>query len=453
MQKLLEDLGKVPAKRDSAKRFPEGAGIYTFFKGTKPIYIGKAINLKRRVLSYFDLDLEPKTKRMVSEADHLSFILVTNELEALLLEARLIRKYMPQYNIAAKDDKHPLYIIITKEKYPRVITGRKIDLNKEATLAVYGPFPSSTNVHFVLKHLRRIFPYSDHKVGKRGCLYSHIGLCNPCPSEIERIKSEELRIKKRKEYMLNIKKIKSILDGKIGVVKNDLEKDMVVASKNEDYEVAAKIRDQIKRIEYITQPQIPTESYMENPNLYEDIRKKELSDLRKILNSKFLILNSLGRIECFDIAHLAGSNPTASMVTFINGEADKKFYRHFRIRQNKGNSDADSMREVINRRLKHLRDWGKPDLIIVDGGKSQVGIFVRELEGSEIPVVGLAKRYETLVFPVTSDHTTLFKEYRLPKGPALNLVQRIRDEAHRFARKYHHTLISRELTAQNANNN
>jgi excinuclease ABC subunit C len=134
------------------------------------------------------------------------------------------------------------------------------------------------------------------------------------------------------------------------------------------------------------------------------------------------------------------------MVTFVNGEPEKNYYRHFKIRQLESQNDYASMKEVIDRRKNHFADWGKPDLIIVDGGKGQVSVFLRELAGEKIPVVGLAKRFETLVIPVYTDGTIALKEYRFPRGAALNLVQRIRDEAHRFARTYHHKLISKSLT-------
>ncbi len=409
-----------------------------FFKEGIPIYIGKAINLKRRVSSYFEMDLEMKTARMISSAQELSFIQVASELEALLLEAKLIRLYLPKYNVSAKDDKHPLYILITDEKYPRVITVRKIDLNKCPAIANYGPFPSSGNVQTVLKMIRRIFPYADHKLGKRGCLYSHIGLCNPCPSEIEAIKNCELRIKKRNQYLKNIKMVKDVLSSKFDGVRKELLKEMEDASESENYEVAGQIRDQIEKIEYITRPQIPTDFYMQNPDLYEDLRNKELREFQHILNSYFLNLKSLTRIECFDVAHLAGSSAAASMVTFIKGEPDKIFYRHFKIRQDKRQSDIDSLKEVIKRRLKHIEDWGKPNLIIVDGGTAQVNSFHTILLAinADIPVVGIAKNPDRLIIGT--------RKIRL-KGPALNLVARVRDEAHRFARRYHHLLISKDL--------
>jgi excinuclease ABC subunit C len=441
MRDLLRNLPKIKITPDAYRMLPESAGVYVFFKDGLPTYIGKAINLKRRVSSYFDQDLQIKTAKMVGTAQELSYIQVSSELEALLLESRLIRTYMPKYNIAAKDDKHPLYIQITKEKFPRIITARKVAEN-EKNIAFYGPFPSTKNVTSVLRMIRRIFPYSDHKLAKRGCIYSHIGLCKPCPSEIESIGNYKLRIAETRKYWENIRNIKSILDGKIVILKKDLENEMELSSNSENYELAGQIRDQIERIEYITRPQMPTEYYMQNPNLYEDIRKQEIKDLtRVLLNSEFKI-KRLTRIECYDVAHLAGTNATASMVSFINGEADKSFYRHFRIRQDKGNSDVDSLKEVATRRLNHIKDWGKPDLIIVDGGSAQVNIFTEILKNNriDIPVLGIAKNPDRLI---VQDKKIVLK------GNALNLVSRIRDEAHRFARRYHHTLVSKDLTLKN----
>jgi len=440
MEKILPNLPKIPIQKRVWVSLPQSTGIYVFFDKETPIYIGKAINLKARVKSYFNLNLSTKTTQMVNSASSISFIKVESEFEALLLEARLIRNIQPHYNIISKDDKHPLYIAITKEAFPRVITVRKTDL-EGSILARYGPFPSSGNVKSVLKMIRRIFPYSDHKIGKRACLYSHIGLCNPCPNEIV-LSTEYLVLRKKtQEYKKNIKKIKQILDGKIDSVKKEMQKEMEIFSKDQQYEEALIIRNRIEKLEYITRPQMPTDYYLENPNLYEDIRRKELNELSEIL-SKYLISNlsslkSVSRIECYDIAHLAGTNTTASMVTFIDGEPEKKLYRHFRIKQNKTKSDVDSLSEVIKRRKKHFESWGKPDLIIVDGGKAQLAVFLKELEGTGISVIGLAKRYETIVFPNG--------EYRLEPGPAKNLVTRIRDEAHRFARVYHHKLITKNL--------
>jgi excinuclease ABC subunit C len=434
MRKLLESLPKIKIAPDFFKELPETPGVYTYFKNKQVIYVGKAINLKRRISSYFDLNLDPKTAKMIGEATHLSFIRVSSELESLLLEARLIRSYMPRYNIAAKDDKHPLYIRLTKEEFPRVITARKIAEN-ETNLAFYGPFPSSRSVYTVLRMIRRVFPYSDHKIGARGCIYSHIGLCNPCPSEISGIKDKNLKISETKKYKKNIRSIKSILDGKIDGLSQELENEMAKLSNSEDYEDAARVRNQLKHLEYITRPQLPTEFYIENPNLYEDTRNKELWELEHITSIK-----NIKRIECFDIAHLAGSNATASMVTFTNAEPDKDFYRHFKIRSAKGGDDYGSMREVAGRRKKNFASWGIPDLIIVDGGVGQVAAFKEKI--SEVMVVGIAKHPDRLIVGGEKIKLT---------GLALNLISRMRDEAHRFARRYHHKLIS--ISIAHANNN
>ncbi|OGM87659.1 hypothetical protein A2594_01265 [Candidatus Woesebacteria bacterium RIFOXYD1_FULL_41_28] len=441
-------VGSLPKTKLSPRFYldlPENPGVYIYFKDKTPIYIGKAINLKKRVASYFRLTLEVKTKRMIEEADAISYIKVVSELEALLLEAKLIRLYQPKYNIISKDDKHPLYISITKETYPRVITVRKTDLNIIKSIASFGPFPSSGNVKFVLKLIRRIFPYSDHKIGKRACLYSQIGLCDPCPNDIEKIESGEFKNIARRKYLKNIRNIKSFLDGHLEKVRQGMEKEMKINSKNQDFEQAAEMRNKIQKLEYITSPKISVDSYLENPNLYEDVRQKELAEFKKLLIKFLPEIKKLKRIECFDVAHLHGESATASMVTFIEGTADKSFYRHFRIRQKNSQDDYESMREVARRRKKNLEAWGKPDLIVVDGGAGQLSIFLKEFAEDKIPVIGLAKKFETLVIPGGYLGTTDMRNVRLPKGDVLNLVQRIRNEAHRFAQAYHHKLFARSL--------
>jgi excinuclease ABC subunit C len=401
-------------------KLPEVPGVYIFWQKQKRIYIGKSVNLKARLISYLATNLGPKTFKMVSVADKVTYIKVTSELESLLLESYLIKKFKPKYNIISKDDKHALYILITNEKFPRVITSRKS--TNEKILAIFGPFPNSTNVKTILKIIRRIFPYSDHKIGKKPCLNSHMGLCNPCPNTA----------KGNKEYMKNINSIKLVLSRKFNVVRKKLVKEMNALSRQTKYEKATLIREKIKSLDYITQNRIPEEKFLENPNLAEDQKNQEVKELKKILNIK-----SLKRIECYDVAHISGSFATASMVVFINGESEKEYYRHFRIRQPKGNSDYDSMREIAKRRVKHLDDWGKPDLIIVDGGLGQVNIFGNEFKNLNIPIVGIAKNPDRLIFLDG-------KKIRL-SGKALNLVSRVRDEAHRFARRYHHLLLNKNL--------
>lgn len=434
--KTLTRLAKISLNKEKELNLPQVPGVYVFWDKKTPIYIGKAKNLKNRVMSYFASDLETKTRKMISEAIALSYIKVDSELESLLLEANLIRKNQPKYNSISKDDKHPLYIRITGETYPRVITARKIE-EKERNIDFFGPFPSSRSVYSVLRMLRRIFPYSDHKLAKRACLYNHIGLCNPCPNEIEKIKDEKVRAILRKKYLKNISMIRLVLLRKINYVFKILNKEMQRYSKEQKFEEAAYVRDKINHLSYITQPILPTEFFLENPNLYEDIRNKEIKELRNLLVKHIKIPKRLSRIECFDIAHLAGTSPAASMVTFINGETEKTFYRHFRIRGAKKMDDISALREVAKRRIKYLETWGKPDLIIVDGGRGQVSTFYGAFKEYKIAVIGLAKQFEKIIFENGKELN--------PKGDALNLVQRIRDEAHRFARRYHHKLIVRSL--------
>lgn len=440
MQNQIKNLPKLPKLKQNLKHFPESSGIYIFWQENIPIYIGKALNLRNRLDSYFALRLAPKTSRMVSEANSISFLEVSSELEALILEAKLIRLNQPRYNFALKDDKHPLYIKITKESYPRVITSRKIEKG-EKVINYFGPFPSSSSVRAVLKMLRRIFPFSDHKLAKRPCLYSHLGLCNPCPNTIEQLKDNKEKQRLAKIYRKNIFRVKRILEGKMQTVRRELEKEMKVFSTKEAYEDAVAIRTQIEKLDYITQPITDVSLFLENPNLVFDIRHEELSLLKKVLIKHINLPEKFSRIECFDVAHLTGTFPTASMVTFSEGEADKNLYRHFRIKQTRAQDDISSMREVARRRAANLDSWGKPDLIVVDGGKAQVGVFKKVFDRLNIPVVGLAKRLETLIVPFNSS----FVEINLASGPALNLLKRVRNEAHRFARTYHHKLIKKSL--------
>lgn len=431
------------------KNLPETPGVYTFWTvNNVPIYIGKAKNLKRRLMSYLLSGLGEKTKNMVSAASYITYIKVGSELEALLLEAKVVRKNKPKYNVSLKDDKKPLYIKVTKDIYPQVLTARKSQVeNLENAKSVYGPFPSSGNVYYVLKMLRRIFPFAQHPIGKRPCMYSHIGLCDPCPNKIEKLENETLKIEKRSLYIKNIRYFNNILSGKFNQVKIKLEKEMNYLAKLERFEEALLVRKKIELLDYITQPITPIDHYLKNPNFLEDVRSLESNRLKNIL-LKYIDIKNIIRIECFDVAHISGSSPTASMVTFINGEPDKTYYRHFRIRSKKTRSDTDSLNEVARRRSKHLVDWGSPDLIIVDGGKGQVTSFTDVFDKTNIPVVGIAKRLETLIIPMKLTNNN-FVEIRLQKSPELNLIQRLRDEAHRFARSYHHKLITRTLINAN----
>lgn len=411
-------------------KLPQVPGVYTFWKEGKPIYIGKSINLKSRLNSYLLPNLGIKTSQMVLEAEEVTYIKVTSELEALLLESSLIKKNQPKYNIISKDDKHDLYIGITAEEFPRILTLRKE--NQIKLKAIFGPFPSSYNVKSILKLIRRIFPYSDHVISKKPCFYNHLGLCNPCPNIISSLKDDQRNILKHR-YLDNIRNIKLILSRRFSSLRNILEKEMNFLASEQRYEEAKDIRDKIRALDYITQEKTSEEKFIENPNLIEDIYDLQLSELKKITG-----INNLERIECFDVAHLSGSAATASMVVMLAGSLENSQYRHFKIRQEKKQSDYDSMKEIALRRFNNLKRWGRPDLIIVDGGSGQVKIFNDRFSESEIPVLGIAKHPDRLVFPDG-------RKIKLT-NKALEIVSRIRDEAHRFARRLHHKNLSALLT-------
>ncbi len=431
--------------RTYIKNFPVNPGVYMFKnKNNETLYIGKAKNLKNRLTSYFSSDLLPRTAKMISQSVSVSVIEVASEFEALLLEAKLVHKYFPKYNIELKDDKSPLYIAISQDKYPRVLILRKSDLQLFEFKKIYGPFTNSTDVKKVLKLSRKVFPFSQHKLGKKGCIYSQIGLCDPCPSNIESAQNKALRLILKTKYNKNIRNLTRFFNGEMNSIKRFLNREMKELSDKNLFEEASAILSKIKAIDYITQPSVSVGAFIENPNFADEVKEKEATHLLQILSKYIKNISKIERIECFDNAHLFGTKPTASMVTFTNGTPNKTFYRHFRLKRSKKFDDMDMMREVLKRRLLHLEDWGVPDLIIIDGGKPQVSVAA-EVIGNKIPFVGLAKQFETLVFKTENG----FEEVRLKRGGARNLVQRIRDEAHRFARRYHHHLIKRELLGKN----
>ncbi len=426
------------------KKVPPTPGVYIFRNNKQqPIYVGMSKSLKNRINSYFLKTLADKTKRMMQEAKYLSWIRVNSEFEALLLEAKLVRMYMPLYNTQLKDDKTPLYIAITQEKYPRVITLRQSELKDLETKLEFGPFVNGNSTKKVLRLIRKIFPYSTHKPQNKPCLYSQIGLCDPCPSTIVNETDPSVRKNLTSQYRKNINQIRKTLSGKLTTVRRELVHEMDSASHAQNYEKAAIILKQIKALDNINTLPVASEIYLKNPNLIEDIRKQELKTLKELLTS-FIKIQSLKRIECYDVAHLAGTYPTASMVTFINGEPDRSLYRHFRVSHKKINNDPLAISQVIKRRQKYYtnlenKGWGKPNLIIVDGGKGQVSEAIK-VEQS-IPIIGLAKRFEQIVIKDKNKYVIV----NVTPGPALNLLKRIRDESHRFAQRYHHKLVEKAI--------
>lgn len=368
---------------------------------------------------------------MVSQIKQIRTIIVSSEIEALLLEANYIKKHKPKYNIRLIDGKNYPLIRISIEKYPKILVARRTDDKKSV---YFGPFPNATAMKLVLKTIRKIFPYqSVTNHAKKICLYYHLGLC-PCPPVFA---SDEFQ----KEYKKTIRHIVDFLNGNTKKIIRDLIKERGALSKNEEFEKANILQNKINAIEVITGPFYKNVFDLDvNPNFLQDLRKKEISDLKEILNKNNVRVINLKRIECFDISNISGTNATGSLVVFTNGEKDSGWYRRFRIRLNKGPDDFAMIQEVLKRRLNHP-EWPYPDLIIVDGGKGQVAsalkvLTIKQFNNIMIPVIGLAKREEIII-------TSSFKEIVLPKdSDALKLIMRIRDEAHRFAITYHRKLRS-----------
>lgn len=424
-------------KATNHEKLPQTSGVYIFRNNRNEIiYIGKAINLKNRVSSYFrDKGTGDKSKKIALNTALIELIEVSSEFEALLIEAKLIRKNKPKYNVIWRDDKSYLYVQITHEEFPRVLTSRK----RGAKGTLYGPFPSGGATRDILKYLRVIFPFCVEKMpAKRVCFYHHLGLCRPCPVEILNSPPELKRILKR-QYLKNIGSIKKILLGDTKKVIRDLTAEMVEASKAHLYEEAALQRDRINNMgKLMDRNNFYYEKYLENPLLIKNRFKKESESLTVLLRNYFEFKSEIKTVECFDISNISGKFATGSLVTFVSSLPEKSRYRHFRIKTLHTPNDFEMLREVFNRRFKHT-DWPLPDLIMVDGGTLQLDVLIKTLQfhGIKIPAISLAKRLEEVCLKKDGKFVII----NLPENtPALNLLKRIRNESHRFALRYHQKL-------------
>lgn len=432
-KKLTAKLAKLPKK--------PGVYLHKNLDG-QIIYVGKAAVLKNRVKQYFQKSRsrDPKTELLVSEIADVDWIEVETELDALFLEAELVRRYLPKYNILLRDDKSLIYIRIDyKSDHPTVsYTRRPLDDGAE----YYGPYIGSTSLKKAMNYLRRVFPYSTH-LGikpKRVCLQYHLGLCPGL---------EEHRTS-LKVYRSNLRKLTQYLKGHRVKLMNDIEKDMKKAAKDQNFELAAKYRNQLHALKSLS-----------GRIVFSD---KEIADINKDVGlydlCKILSLDSVPKkLEGYDISHMQGSNNVASMVVFRNGAPDKASYRKFKLRI-PGNNDFAHIEEVISRRLKHQSKWALPDLMLIDGGKGQLASAIKASKDLDVklPIIGLAKREEEIIVDIENSNikpdysrlrglgarissTNNFVSILLPiNSPAIKLLQRIRDESHRFAVSYHSVL-------------
>lgn len=543
--------------KESLKLLPSLPGCYLYYNSDNEIiYVGKAKILKRRVKSYFNRKHDSvKVNVLVSQIDHLEYIITNTEVEALILESHLIKKHKPKYNILLKDDKKYPYFLITDEDFPRISIVRKRNINQEKG-RYYGPYTNIRAMHSTLDFLKKIFPLRQCKTPKfknRPCLYYHIGKClAPCQNMVT-----------SEEYKAIVHQAELFLSGKQSELMKQLMEQIQKYSAAEQFEKAARLRDSYfdlqktlekqkvvyentklnedvislqhedgilaivimmiregrlidkKDFTYDVEEEDKTEFFatffkeyyntlsLEFPDrivsnelesvgdkaLYEEwlniisgkkvkisygktpqgkelqsladknakviLDNAKLSKMSKIrddfnnigsyLKEKLKLNNFPYRMECYDISHIQGTNTVASMVTFINGLSKKSEYRKFKVKSTEGKPDDFlSMKEVLTRRLSRLgeKGWEKPDLIIIDGGKGQLSSVMQIVEDmgiSGIDFVSLAKRQEEVFLPHTSKSILLPRE-----SSALFLIQRIRDEAHRFAITYHRKLRSKK---------
>lgn len=405
--------------------------------------MGKAKDLKKRVSSYFwreatkragrpfiaKRDLDSKTLALVGKIKSLDFIQVSSEIEAFLLEANLIKKYKPFYNVQFSDDKYYPYIEISYGKAPFVtITRKKSD--KDAFYL--GPYPSSSSLKTVLKLIRKVFPFqSVRNHPKRRCLFYHLGLCPCVPVFPDGLPA----------YRRDLKRIERFLKGDINKLIKELTREQKGYVKKEEFEKAAVIQNQIEKIKLITKENYDPFSYETKSDFYFQRIAKELSDLLEVLNKNGLNIKELNRVECYDISNIQGKNAVGSMVVFKSGDSSNKDYRRFKIYGKSTPDDFLMMKEVLSRRFKH-EEWDFPDLLVIDGGKGQVSAALKVLQNLniDIPLIGLAKREEVIVIP-REGAVENFSEVKIDKYlPAINILRRIRDEAHRFAITYHRLL-------------
>lgn len=452
----------------SDSQIPHKPGIYIYKdKNGKVIYVGKAVDLYSRVSSYFSKSWHDiKTTKLVENIADIETVIVESEIEALILEANLIKKFMPLYNIKLTDDKDYLYIVVTDEEYPKVVTARKKDLIKVKKW--FGPYPSATTVKQTLKRLRRIFPWCQNPgsgawgvarrrittsnvpraISNKACFYYHIGQCpGACVGSVS-----------KEDYNKIIRRFSKFLDGKKQELLEELSNEMELYSKDLEFEQAAKIKRIVEGINYITAPTKIT-NYLINPNFLDDLNQNSLKELQKALNLPQLPV----RIEAYDISNFQGKEATGSMVVLTNGEIDKSQYRRFKIKITGKPNDYAMHAEMMGRRLKHP-EWPYPQLLLIDGGRGQVNavkkvilslskdLLKKRMETdssseftpdsdpgalndiSQIPIYGLAKREEWL-YPPEGEVIKLSK-----RNLGLRLLQKIRNESHRFAITYHKNL-------------
>ncbi|MFK7769877.1 MAG: UvrB/UvrC motif-containing protein [Mariniblastus sp.] len=433
-----ENLTPFENAAKKVRTFPTSPGVYLMknISGVV-IYVGKATNLRSRAGSYFlkAAAEDSRTANWITEIADIDYMDCESEVDALLVESRLIKDIQPQHNKILKDDKSFPYLqISTYEDFPRVEITREPETSG---VKLYGPFPSAGSLRGAVQVLQRIFKFrtcsldidadDDRWKWFRPCLLASIKQCTaPC----------NMRISK-KDYRKDIKRLQMFMAGNKKKLIKQMRDEMFAASKDMNFEEAARLRDEIEMLESLDRRgELDTH---EQPEVFHIDPKKGLNGLRQVLKLK----ETPRTIEGVDIAHLGGGDTVASLVKFIDGMPFKPGYRRFKIKNVKGIDDYRSIHEVVSRRFQRLYDEQDvfPDILLIDGGKGQLSSAVAAFEalGIDPPILlSLAKKNEEIYRPGESEPIILSRH-----AFSLRLLQYVRDEAHRFAQHYHHILRSK----------
>jgi len=436
--------------KDNFSRLPKSCGVYVFKKGRQILYIGKAANIRERVKNHFN-QTAFRSNLFINQAEKIGYIKTDSEfadpadpltsrpasqgstIEALILEAKLIKKYKPKYNIVWRDDKNYFYVGITKEDFPRVFITHQPVFQLKFKIDYIGPFVEGRALKQTLNILRRVFPYRTCKpYSGKSCLWYQLGRCPGSCLLGSRLANEMPKLEQaiKKESQKNARNLKKILEGGKSQVLKGLKTEMKKASKIRNFEKAATVRDQIQALERVLSHARLLETIEPEKSDWEKTEK----EIKKILNIK----KKVSRIEAYDVSNIQGQNATGSMVTFINGRPDKNFYRKFKIQISGKPNDVAMIKEILSRRFQH-QEWGWPDLILIDGGKAQLNaarhcLICQIKQG--VKVMALAKKENKLYIEGKKKPVLLKK---LPRE-IFNLILQLRDEAHRFALSYHRKL-------------